>query len=175
VSGPFCECLNVGDLKALVFLFAFEESVDCHLLSSFCDDSNLHISLFKYVLSTMGVSKESISKFLIGNRFHVKLRILSPYSNRILFLFYTYLIVGNLCAVPCVVATLWCAVGKSWCVVGTLRAVTALICFTGRLVIWTNLCFPLEREYDTAGPCASRSSIAHVHELHLSWSIFLVY
>jgi len=31
----------------------------------------------------MGASKESISKFLIGNRFHVKLRILSPYSNRI--------------------------------------------------------------------------------------------
>jgi len=29
----------------------------------------------------MGVSKESISKFLIGNRFHVKLRILSPYSD----------------------------------------------------------------------------------------------
>jgi len=26
----------------------------------------------------MGVSKESISKFLIGNWFHVKLRILSP-------------------------------------------------------------------------------------------------
>ena len=65
-------------LKALVFLYAFEESVDCHLLSSFGDDSNLHISLFKYVLSTMGVSKESISKILIGNRFHVKLRILSP-------------------------------------------------------------------------------------------------
>jgi len=36
------------------------------------------LSLIKYVLSTMGVSKESISKFLIGNRFHVKLRILSP-------------------------------------------------------------------------------------------------
>jgi len=35
-------------LKALVFLYAFEESVDCHLLSSLCDDSNLHISLFKY-------------------------------------------------------------------------------------------------------------------------------
>jgi len=33
--------------------------------------------MFKYVLSTMGESKESISKFLIGNRFHVKLRILS--------------------------------------------------------------------------------------------------
>ena len=63
-------------LKALVFLYAFEESVDCHLLSSLCDDSNLHISLFKYVLSTMCVRKESISKFLIG--FHVKLRILSP-------------------------------------------------------------------------------------------------
>jgi len=31
----------------------------------------------------MGVSKDSISKFLIGNRFYVKLRILSPYSNRI--------------------------------------------------------------------------------------------
>jgi len=27
----------------------------------------LHWFLFKYVLSTMGVSKESISKFLIGN------------------------------------------------------------------------------------------------------------
>jgi len=34
--------------------------------------------IFKYVLSTMGVSKESISKFLIGNRFHIKLCILSP-------------------------------------------------------------------------------------------------
>jgi len=43
-------------------------------------------SIFKYVLSTMGVSKESISKFLIGNRFHVKLRILCPYpQTRILF------------------------------------------------------------------------------------------
>jgi len=52
-------------LKALVFLYAFEESVDCHLLLSFCDGSNLHISLFKYVLSTMGVSKESISKFFM--------------------------------------------------------------------------------------------------------------
>jgi len=32
----------------------------------------------------MGVSKESISKFLIRNRFHVRLRTLSPYSNRII-------------------------------------------------------------------------------------------
>jgi len=57
-----------------VFLYAFEKSVNWALLSSFCDDSNLHISLFKYVLSMMDVRKESISKFLIGNRFHVKLR-----------------------------------------------------------------------------------------------------
>jgi len=50
-------CVNyTHNLKALVFLYAFEESVDCHLLSPFCDDSNLHISLFKYVLPTMGVS-----------------------------------------------------------------------------------------------------------------------
>ena len=66
-------------LKALVFLYAFKESVDCHLLSSFCDDSNLHISLFKYVLSTMGVSKDfTISRKITHPRFHVKLRILSP-------------------------------------------------------------------------------------------------
>jgi len=39
----------------------------------------LHIlKLFGDVLSTMGVSKESINKFLIGNRFHIKLYILSP-------------------------------------------------------------------------------------------------
>ena len=30
----------------------------------------------------MGVSKESISKFLIGNRFHVNLRILSPENGK---------------------------------------------------------------------------------------------
>ena len=35
-----CICIH---LKALVFLYCFDESVDCHLLSSFCDDSNLHI------------------------------------------------------------------------------------------------------------------------------------
>ena len=39
---------------------------------------NFNNNLFKYVLSTMGANKESISKFLIGNRFHVKLRILNP-------------------------------------------------------------------------------------------------
>jgi len=68
----------IKHLKALVFLYALKESVDCPLLSSFCDDSNLYISLFKYVLSAMGVSKESISKFLIENQFHLKLRIVSP-------------------------------------------------------------------------------------------------
>jgi len=30
----------------------------------------------------MGVNKESISKFLIENRFHVKLRILSPENRK---------------------------------------------------------------------------------------------
>ena len=37
----------------------------------------------------MGVSKESISKFLIGNRFHVKLPILSPYGKYILEIGFT--------------------------------------------------------------------------------------
>jgi len=41
-----------------------------------------NVSRFKYMLSTVGVSKKSIRKFLIGNQFHVKLRIVSPYSNR---------------------------------------------------------------------------------------------
>jgi len=41
----------------------YEESADCALLSCFYNDSNLHISLFKYVLSTIEVSKESISNF----------------------------------------------------------------------------------------------------------------
>ena len=63
-------------LKALVFLYAFEESVDCNLLSSFCDDSNLHISLFKYFHD--GCKQGIDQQILIGNRFHVKLRILSP-------------------------------------------------------------------------------------------------
>ena len=62
VKGNFTEAKQEQQpLKALVFLYAFEESVDCHLLSSFCDDSNLHISLLKYVLSTMGISKFNFS------------------------------------------------------------------------------------------------------------------
>jgi len=64
-------------LKALGFLHSFEESADCALLLSFCDRSNLHISLFKLLRSARDKSKESICIFLIGNRFHVKLRILS--------------------------------------------------------------------------------------------------
>ena len=46
-----------------------------HMPLGICDRNT---AFYKYVLSTMGVSKESIGKFLIGNRFHVKLRILSP-------------------------------------------------------------------------------------------------
>jgi len=44
----------------------------------------MYISL-QHILPTIGVSKESISKFLIGNRFNVKLRIPSPFSNRMAF------------------------------------------------------------------------------------------
>jgi len=35
----------------------------------------------------MGVSKESISKFSIGNLFHTRLCILSPYSRRWLYIY----------------------------------------------------------------------------------------
>ena len=35
------------------------------------------VCFFKYVLSAMDLSKESIKKFVIGNRFHLTLRILS--------------------------------------------------------------------------------------------------
>jgi len=34
-------------LKALGFLYAFEEPADRSLHSSFCDDPSLHISIFK--------------------------------------------------------------------------------------------------------------------------------
>jgi len=50
-------------LKALGFLYAFEESANRALLSSYCDDSNFPISIFKYVFSAMGANKESISNF----------------------------------------------------------------------------------------------------------------
>jgi len=44
------------------------------------------ISTFKYVLYTMGVSKESISKFLIGNRFAYYFSLpLLVISHRLLF------------------------------------------------------------------------------------------
>jgi len=60
--------IDMIHLKALVFLYAFEESVDCALSSAFCDDSNLHISTFKFVLSTMGVMRNFTRyRFLIKN------------------------------------------------------------------------------------------------------------
>jgi len=46
-------------LKALVFLYAFEEPVDCHLFSSFCDDSSLHIFLFIQVCTFHDLGKVS--------------------------------------------------------------------------------------------------------------------
>jgi len=51
-------------VKPQGFLYAFEESADCALLSPLCEDSNLHISAHKYVLPTTGVSKESILDFI---------------------------------------------------------------------------------------------------------------
>jgi len=39
--------MHFTQLKTLGFLYAFEESADWALLSSFCDDSNLQISIFK--------------------------------------------------------------------------------------------------------------------------------
>ena len=70
-------------LKAVEgFLLASEESVDWALLLSFCDNSNLCISVFKQLHSTGEISKESITmvkQLLIENRFHVTLRIISPY------------------------------------------------------------------------------------------------
>ena len=60
--------------KAVIAVFVCDHEMKKVLTSM---KSNVTCSI-KYVLSRMGVSKESISKFLIGNRFHVKLRILSP-------------------------------------------------------------------------------------------------
>ena len=66
----------------------------------------------------MGVSKESISKFLIGNRFHAKLRILSPYSNKVTVLAPpTYMLLPpHICVrvLPCIYVSLVSAIfGKS--------------------------------------------------------------
>ena len=56
----FCKTYKMlqspNHLKALMFLYAFEASVDCHLLSSFCDDSNLHISLFNNICKATTVT-----------------------------------------------------------------------------------------------------------------------
>jgi len=63
-------------LKALGFLQAFVGSAEWALLSSFCDDSNLHVHHVTGFHT--GEEFESISNFLIRNRFHVTLRIISP-------------------------------------------------------------------------------------------------
>jgi len=54
-------------VKALVFLYAFEESVDFLCFRLFAMIQTCTYLYSSIVLSTMGVSKESISKFLIGN------------------------------------------------------------------------------------------------------------
>jgi len=51
-------------LKARGFQCTFEGSADCiGLLSSFCGDWNLDISLIMYALSIMGVSKNRSANF----------------------------------------------------------------------------------------------------------------
>ena len=62
----------IYEAKTFILVLSQKKLVCSFLLSAGWNHSIV------YVLSTMGVSKESISKFLIGNRFHVKLRILSP-------------------------------------------------------------------------------------------------
>jgi len=64
-------------LKALGMLQALQESADWALLSSFCDNSKLHKSIFKWLLPTQEISKESIKKFFIGNQFHITLWIIN--------------------------------------------------------------------------------------------------
>jgi len=71
--------------KDAVFWDSFVQKRDAEMFTTFnvfLTSVDVNAKEFKYVLSTMGVSKELISKFLIGNRFHIKLCILSPYSNR---------------------------------------------------------------------------------------------
>jgi len=43
---------NIQPVKVLGLLKAFKESADWAFLLSFCDDSNLHISIFKQLVST---------------------------------------------------------------------------------------------------------------------------
>jgi len=50
-------------IKALSFLYAFEESADWPPLLSFHDDTKLHISKFKQLLSTCETSKEYVANF----------------------------------------------------------------------------------------------------------------
>jgi len=68
-----------SSLRSLSFLYSDVIFVlkELHVIAQIVVLCNT-FNWFKVVLSTMGVSKELISNFLIGNRFHVKIRILSP-------------------------------------------------------------------------------------------------
>jgi len=74
-----CQPQGLQQLKVLGLLKVFENSADWALLSSFCDDSNLRMSMFKYVaLTTVGVSKESIDTLF--NRKSISRKITHPQS-----------------------------------------------------------------------------------------------
>jgi len=65
-------------LKALDLLQAFEERVDWSPLSELFDDLDLHVSAFKLFISAKVTQPNQSTHFLIGNRFHVCARVLSP-------------------------------------------------------------------------------------------------
>jgi len=66
-------------LQALGFLHAFEESVDCALLSSFCDDSNLNLSIFKWDTYSPQWGKQGMDQ-QIFNRKSISRKIMHPQS-----------------------------------------------------------------------------------------------
>jgi len=63
-----CFSLQLLNSKLEVFLYAFGESIEWGLLWSFCNNSNLHRSILKHVVSTIELSKESIGTFFIYQR-----------------------------------------------------------------------------------------------------------
>jgi len=75
--------IKVTELLLLSLIQSIFLIHDCFMYSK-----SYHLVTFKYVLSTMGVSKESISKFLIGNStVHHYLRV-EPSANVSLTLSY---------------------------------------------------------------------------------------